>query len=612
MKRMLYCLTAIVLVASLVPAILAQSRKKSGPDPAEWVPADALVYFGISDTERLWKDFQKTSNYQAMMDMKQGEADEMANVVGNAVDKFKQRIAKLLEVEPAELKNPFAGPLAMFATAPPGAGGDQVRGVLIAGVGDSKLTRQYFDAVVARLKEASDKYDTVSAGRETIHTFTSSKEPGSMDEEDEDDFDFDDEPPSPFGGPAALAGLFDDTLDEIFSLKNLPEKTAICLTEDRLIVAGTDEEIKAALAGGRSGRSLAETDDHKLLLKNLKPVGQVRLLVNLPRLFEMAKAEGDQDDLGKWFGVLGADSLRNLVGHARIGTKSYDMKIELLFLMSGERTGLAKMLSMKNRPVTPPAWVCASTSLFASFNFDPPKLVDDILRMILQSDPSMGAKAGLMLEQGLPGPDGQPLNWRKDLIDHLAGPLTGAVAFTRPYQTGSLKAMLALGHRSREALTRILGILSGGMPSRDFHGAQIYTSPVTAGSTAITDTQILHGNQAAVEAALSADEVAGLIKDLNFKRAKRFVPKEAWCIIYFDERKLMEALIDLAAKQDELTPGSAEMMLIFMLQQMGGMDLSDTAKHKKALKYSAAYIMTIATTTNGVRFTMVGLRPPKE
>ena len=605
MKRMLYCLAAIVLVTSLVPTTWAQSKET---DPAEWAPADALVYFGISDTERLWRDVQKLSVYQTLMDQEAHEGDEAANVLGGIIEKFKQRLAKLLGIEPAELKNPFAGPFTMFATAPPGAGSDQVHGVLIAGVGDSELMRQYTDTLVTRLKEASDKYDTVSAGRETIHTFTSSKGSDSADEEDEDDFDFDDEQPSPFGGPAALAGLFDDALDDIFSLKNLPEKMAICLTENRLIVAGTDEDIKAVLAGGRSGQSLDETDEHRLLLKNLKPVGQVRLLVNLPRLFEMAKAKGDQDNLGKWFGVLGANSLRSLVGHARIGAKSYDTKIELLFLMSGERTGLAKLLSMKNRPVAPPAWVSASTSIFASFNFDPPKLVDDILRIMSQSDPSMGAEAASSLEQGPPGPDGQPLNMRKDLIDHLAGPLTGAVAFTRPYQSGSLKAMLALGHRNREALTRVISILSGGMPPRDFRGTPIYTEP-RQGNIAITENQILYGNQAAVEAALSADEAAGLVEDLNFKRAKRFVPEEAWCMVYSDERKLMEALIELAEKQGELTPGSAEMMLMFFLQQMGGMDLSDTAKHKKALKYSSASIMTIATTTDGVRFTMVGLRP---
>ena len=262
--------------------------------------------------------------------------------IASVVKKFKERLARLLDVDPAELRDPFAGPLAMYLAVPPGGGPDDVQGVLIAGVGELDVMQSYLNAVTARLKEAATGYETVSAGRHTIQVFTSSG--AAPEEEEEDEFDFDEGGPSPLGmgmGPEALTAAIDDRLEKVFSLEDLPEELAVCLADDRLYVAGSADHIKRALAQERGGQTLAETDDHQALLQNLKPVGQVRLLINLPRLFEMAKAEGDQDAVSKWLGILGAGSLRSVVGHARIGTKSYESKLELMFLMRGERTGLA-------------------------------------------------------------------------------------------------------------------------------------------------------------------------------------------------------------------------------------------------------------------------------
>ena len=81
--------------------------------------------------------------------------------------------------------------------------------------------------------------------------------------------------------------------------------------------------------------------------------------------------------------------------------------------------------------------------------------------------------------------------------------------------------------------------------------------------------------------------------------------------MYIDWPKLLRGFLEIAKKQTDLTPGSLESNML-MMAMMSGMDLSDTAQTEKMLKYSGAQILTIATTSDGVRFTMVGLRPAEE
>ncbi len=61
MKRSCLCLA--VVLAALAPLALAQETRPSKIDPAELVPADALVYLGVTDVGQAWDDFKKTSAY---------------------------------------------------------------------------------------------------------------------------------------------------------------------------------------------------------------------------------------------------------------------------------------------------------------------------------------------------------------------------------------------------------------------------------------------------------------------------------------------------------------------------------------------------------------------
>jgi hypothetical protein len=102
-----------------------------------------------------------------------------------------------------------------------------------------------------------------------------------------------------------------------------------------------------------------------------------------------------------------------------------------------------------------------------------------------------------------------------------------------------------------------------------------------------------------------------LAEDASFRRAQRNVPKEAWCLVYIDQRKLMQGVIELARKKEQLAGDLAATITLMMLQNTG-MDFSDEKLSQKMLQYSAPSIFTISTTTQGIHVSMVGLNPGQE
>lgn len=596
MKRYPFCL-ALVWSIVLTQWAAAQ-RSKDGPDPAELVPADALAYVGITDVQALWTDIKGTTDYRRAQDKELADTSGGAFDLVEAARKFKERLAEALDTEADQLDNPFAGPLAIYVAAPPGAALEDAQLVIIAHAAEGPLLRQYFDVAVAKFKEVADTYETEEAAGVTLHVFASKTDEENGDSADEE---------MDFEGFEEGTGI-ESVINDFFSADSLPPKFVTGLADNRLVLSTSVEGARTALERRDRSASLAGTDDYRALLQELKPTGDVRLLVNLPRLIEMAKAEAAGDsDFQQTMSFVGASSLRSAVGHLRLGTKSYDYKFEMLFLMSGQRSGLAKLLSMENRPVTPAATVPANTAIYTSLNVDPPGLLEEILRMIAQQN-AEAAEALRASLAAVPMPDGQPIDLPNEVLNHLTGPLTLSFGFTRPYGPGSLRLLGSLGQRDRDALVRAASRLPI-PPPREFQGAQIFENPGSPVQLALSDNHLLAGTAAAIEAMLTGDESAPLMNDASFKRAARLVPKEAWWVLYIDQHKLLEAFMELSKKGPELMadPALGGMM---MGLSMVGVDFSDIPP--RMLDYTAPAMMTIATTSEGVRVTLVSLKPDKE
>jgi|GEM_PF-976685 len=591
-------------------------------EPAEWAPPEALFYLGITDVGETWAALKETAAYRLLTDQQLAGAAPELRVVGKFVEGFKKRLAELLSVQPEQLKNPLAGPLCLYVVAPPGGKPDETELGLVAGVGDPELLKKYYDKVVAKLKDQGT-HRAVSVDPWTIDVFQlPQKTEGSEEDQTAAEEDDEGEAGGLTIGPSPEK-MIEDALNEIFSPDSLPERLAMCLAKDRLIVAGSDDQVKAILRREKGTRSLADTDDHKALLRHLRPTGTIRLLLNLPRLIALAKsgkAEGEAEELRKVLQVIGAESLGSVVGHCKLGAASYDSKFEVLFLMSGQRTGLAKLLSIDNRPSTPPASVPADTCIYFGLNANVPQILDQVEQMVRQTDPQEADQFQAAMEIELP--DGGKVNLRKDFLDHLQGPLTLTFGFSKPLQLDSVRVLLGIGQRNQNAVVRFLSnpaVTQLPLTPRELRGAQVFDvppiPPFLPGGLALAATtdRLVIGNLPAVEGALAAVSAEPLGETEGWKRVARFVPEQSWLTLYVDNYKLTSTLIDLAKRRDELMAGAGamDMSALIVMGMLEGMKQGggDVAQMEKTLKYTSQAVYTIATTPEGVHVTAVQLKP---
>lgn len=578
--------------------------------PAEWAPGDALAFVGVSDTAELWEEIKKTAGYRMMQDP---AAEKAAAPTKKMIEALKTRLASLTGKSPEGLKNPFRGPAALYFTVAPGGGLDDMEFVAIVGVGDRELMRTQYDSGIKKLREMASGYETDSVGSHEIHVFENAAAADDDEDDDEDD-GFEDDP---FGfRQNPMNAVVDQFLEGITSGEALPERLAVCLTDDRLIVSTAVEALKAALRRRDASGSLAASADYRALKRHFKPLGQIRLVVNLPRLIEMAR-KADKDDT-KWVAALGARGVGALIAHAAIRAKDYDQKLEALLLLDGKRSGLAKILSMKNRPVAPPALISDGTVFYASVNLDATTVVDEVEKIVRADDPA-AADAMRASMEAVPMPSGEMVNVRKDLLEHLTAPLTFGLRFDKPYTLETSHILMTLGHRSRAAIDRFLGLI--GPPylmARDLRGTQVFDAlmfgiAVTAGADAV-----LIGNRQAVDDALRPTAAGRLAHDPEFKRAAKLAPQEAWLTLYIDSRRLNDAMHSLLADPMALQ-GAMMTHPLAMILSGAAMAVENDPEAKaaldatdKLLKYYAPAIFTARTTSDGIRFEWVQLTPGDE
>jgi len=618
MLRHSLCLR-IILAAGVVGTTYGQSEKRGEVDPAEWAPADAIVYLGITDITQTWSDFKNTASYKLISDDVAGQIPG-ASAFRPLIKGLEERLAKMLDVDASQLRNPFGGPLTFYVAVQPGGKADDLEPGLIAGIGDAALLRKYYDTAVGKLKEAA-KHSTESAGSYTIDVFTRTDEPSDRTPatpEEKEDRELEGLGPGSPPFAKSVDKLIDEELDEFFRAENLPRSLAACLTEERLIVAGTPEQVRAILRREKGRESLADTADHKDLLRYLKPLGTVHFQLDLPRVLELAKAEMTSADEAKEFAeavkMLGAEGLRSLVGHVRVGASSYDMKMELLFLMSGERSGLAKILSMANQPVTPPAFVPADVCQYLSINVQPGLLMEEIERMARQSSPEAADSFRRTLEE-VPLPSGQTVNLRQELIQHLTGPLTYTLNFAQPLGPESPRLLLTLGHRDQDAVARFLGQLAPFLQPRELRGTQVFDLSMVPGlSIAAAPDRVVAGTAAALESALQPASGQTLADTNGWRRAARHIPERAWAVLYTDDRAMLSTALEYAKNKELLAGGGMFNPGTFLLQQVYGplltsSDETQIKQFRKLLDYTSKGVLTVATTPQGVHLTLVTLRP---
>jgi hypothetical protein len=596
-------IAAVLVAVATAPALWAQTPR----DPADWVPADAQVYLGVTSIDETIAAYEKTAQYAMSQDPAAKDLPG-ANFMAVAIDRFKKRLAGLLDTTPDQLKLPFKGGAAIYVRVPPGGTSEDVAFVLLAAVDDRAVTEEYYGKIVRQLGEAADARDTDSFQSHRIDIFRHTPPADG----EGDTADFDELAELDESDSEAVGAAVDTMLDEFFTADNLPETLATCLTDELFVAATSPDEIKRVLRRATGDQVLSGHADYRQLTQLYPEAGTVRFLINVPAMLEQAAREGGPE-AHRSQRALGLTDFGSIVGHLRIGAGKYDSEADAVLLLRGERSGLARIFSMANGPVLPPGYIAASASAYFALHINAGELIDEIEKIVRQFDAAAADEMREALEAA-PSPTGEgTMNLRRDLIAHLRPPLTYSMGFTRPYGPSSAHVLLTLAHRSREAIQQLVG--TTGLTAREFRGAELYDVPVGPGiALGVTAEQVLAGSVGYVEGAVTvADE--GLAGAGEMRRAAAAVADEAWLTVFIDARQIVEAAIGLAEKRADIESTAfmnpSAMIAMGVMQSTLGeqVDEQALAAHRQLLRYQAPIILTVRSASDGVHLRAVVLKP---
>jgi len=604
---------ALALMAACSLRTGTQAEHPTAVDPAAWAPPDALAYLGVADTGQLSAAFQDTAFYRMIQEGGEQAAAGQPPLPARIYTRLREYLSRALDAEPQQLGNPFGGPLALYLAPPPGDPTGEPGVVLVAGVGDAGIMREYYGRVLQKFQRLAGSYEKIAAGSYTIDCFAGPAEEQKQRAQD---------PNAPGvaeweGGRGDIEALLNALFGRLFSSDGTPQRLALCLTGERLIAAPTAGHVQDVLGRRQGAGTLLESEHHQTLVREFQPLGCVRLLVNLDGLFRRMEREGGAE-LSQALTMLGARSMRGLVGHVLLGSEAFESKAELLLLLGGRRDGLAHILSMDNAPLTPPASVPLDTVVYASVNADLVAILDELERMIRQIDPHAADELRRATEKiELPGEE--PLLLRAELLEKLRPPLVCALRFQPPAGPDAARLSLTAGHRDRQALARVLtrlgSLVPGAAVQRDVRGTTVYDFPGAGVSLALTDATLTGctGDSSALTASAPAPQ-PGLADGPLFKALAAHAPREAWGVLFVDRRRLREFAVAMAGQTAALAsaPATSPAALLRMgiAQALAaGITPEQIADAPRLSRYQAASLTTLATTPAGIRLTLVRLRP---
>ncbi|MCZ6816713.1 MAG: hypothetical protein O7F76_08420 [Planctomycetota bacterium] len=601
-----------ISLASVAP--LASATAQESDRPAEWAPADAVFFIGSPDVHDAVEAGKKTvlKDYFEDPDLKDTRDtmfEQMREAAEGLFESLGMRDLENIEelgLGKLEISKLYPhGGACVFGTLE-SAGSDETEPSgefqFVAEMGKNYgELRELVEKLTKKFQDRKFKRETTRFRGTTIVTLI----PPADEESDSDDeawADDDEEDPSP------IVYAFHKKTFLLGSDVDLTKQTLLRMTE-------------------RKSDCLAASSDYTHLSRTCSPVGQLRVYVNLPRIF---KIMGEADpDYARGFAAWGLSAWKPLVGTLRIGRpKGVVYTLQMNLPLGSTEKGLGKILAMKNRPVSPPKYIDADTAMLVVCNLAAGNIFDEILVSMerFDADTAQAMRAGLDVPWG---DDGETINVRNDLIGLFEGPFTISIGLKKPFGANSIRILVAMAHKNRAGLEKLFNALTGGpLKKRDMLGQQVYevAGPmmIQGLALAVTERLFVAGSNNSIGSAIRAEksEAEGLAGEEAFTKIAEYLPDEAWLTIYYDSQRLGQFLIDLTKKTDDsekdgLSIGNMEKddlsqsiaQILPMLLMMGGAPDADSME--ASLKYEGSWVMTATTRGKSIDFQVVGVSPER-
>ncbi|MCA9243104.1 MAG: hypothetical protein KDA32_04050, partial [Phycisphaerales bacterium] len=501
----------------------SSAAQPASTDPAALTPGDAVLFVGTPDVGALWHSIIRETGATLGAVESQYSGDAGLAIATRVLFRLRQRLADALQTEPVKLENPFGGPALLYITMP--SAGDTIEMGCAFGVGNAALMRDYYDKITKRMRDIFSDTRSEKVGDAEIVEFRRKPDPSqATNGSDPNDFDFGD-------ADAAL----DLGIERLLSPDSLPDHIAACLTPKVLWVGSSADMIKSAMSVKPGEDALSDTPAYKRLEQVYTPLGQARVLLNIASIRRLAERR-QGPDAQALFETLGLDHVDAIVGHGSLQVDGGNFS-EFLFVSDKKPTGLLGLLALENTPITPDGTISANTCLYARLNLNVGEFVRETEAILRRQDPDTADAMRRALEDA-PGPDGERVNLRAEVIDSLNGPVVLACRFDEPFSIATIRWLITIGHDNQARISRALTKLGSafGLFPRPIGEVELFDVPPFA-AVAVGQKTILLGDRGSVEGALRGGAPASPLADQPdfVKLAKRASPS-AGLIAYVDQQ----------------------------------------------------------------------------
>lgn len=522
-------LLVVALCAALSRGALGQTAS-GAIDPATLAPRDAVVFMGTPDLNALMKAFMREGGDVLADPATKGSADRDLAIATRVLFRLRQRLADALETEPDKLKNPFAGAAMIYVVPPKGEGEPEIASAL--GVGDKALMRDYYDKITKRMRELFAETKTETYRDVEILEFVRAAPAEGADEDEFDPNDFD------FGTSEEALDL---GIERLLSPGSLPDRLACCLAGDRLWVGGSTENLKAAMRVKPGDDALVDAPTYKRFERVFAPLGQFRFYFDVTAARKFVERELDAETR-EMIELLGLDTIEALVGHGSFQTDGFNV-VDMLMMARGEFAGLPKLLALPNAPIAPDRGVSDQSTVYGRMNLDVANFVTEIERLVRRANPESADAMREALERA-PGPDGETINLRRELIEPLKGPVALAARFDQPYSVTTIRWVMSVGHRDQSLIVRTLTkvVSSFGMFPREYQGVEVFDVPPFV-SIAVTPRAVLIGDRISVEVTIAGGAATTSLADhADYALLAKRLPSDAGAVFFVDQRAFYRGL----------------------------------------------------------------------
>lgn len=430
------------------------------------------------------------------------------------------------------------------------------------------------------------------------------------------------------------------------------KRTAYALSGSTVILGDEAELVKDVVArlAGASAPAMADDQGYVRVMGKLAERPQARFYLNISRLLQEAKAQAGAEQAAqatRQMEALGFDNVVGLGATIEIapGPRRV-MRLRALLGVRGEKRGLLAALAPSATPVQPPRLVTRDVAGFGVLNYDVPKVFDR-LAAVLQAVSGMPVDQQIqqMMAMTSQGTDQPPVNFRRDVVGQMTGPL--AFVSRLDESTGQTTTLAAIPVRDAAvldtAIGRIHSVLAGGQAEtrRKLQGVTIYLVPPQMGAMlpmmapfqygpgrepmtpqgdpgafAVAGGRLLIGALPTVEQAIrdiGREDVESVTADEMYQHAVRQLPSQAGGYFYQNERKVNAAQWKLlrTAAAGEQQPGMPATPMRMMVEQFSEyVDFATLPPYSEVAKYFGAAVGYVSDSPEGIYAEMISVPPP--